>query len=101
MDIHSVLVTAAEEVIHGVEEARKELAGKATIDFPTRIDIEFGITSSYEVANYDDVRVATVRVSVPLFKGKEAVETPASEALAAEEKDKNGKGGKAKKTATK
>ncbi len=58
MDLHEVIITGVEEVIHGVEGARKELTGKATVGFPTSIEMEFGITSSYEVANYDDVSVA-------------------------------------------
>lgn len=67
MDVHSVIVTAVEEVRHGVRSANAELAGKARVGEPTRIDIEFGITASYEVANYDDVRVATVRASIPIL----------------------------------
>jgi hypothetical protein len=34
---------------------------------PSAIEIEFGITSTYEIANYDDVRVATAKVKIPLF----------------------------------
>jgi hypothetical protein len=96
MDIHSVLITAAEEVIHGVDEARKALGGKATVDYPTSIEVEFGITSAYEVANYDDVTIAKVKVRVPLFAGA-ATTSPASEALQAAEPDKSekkSKGGK-------
>jgi hypothetical protein len=82
MDVHQVITTAVEEVLHGVAEANKALAGKAKVGEPSSVEIEVGITSSYEVANYDDVRVATVRVKVPIFHGK--TEAPASAALEAE-----------------
>jgi hypothetical protein len=79
MDVHSVIVTAVEEVLHGVREANKGLAGKAQVGEPSSVEIEIGITSTYEVANYDDVRVATVRVKVPILTG--ATESPATAAL--------------------
>lgn len=82
MDVHQVITTAVEEVLHGVAEANKTLAGKAKVGEPSSVEIEVGITSTYEVANYDDVRVATVRVKVPIFHGE--TETPASAALESE-----------------
>ncbi len=81
IDLHQVLATAVEEVIHGVEQARKELTGKATVGFPTSVELEFGVTSSYEIANYDDVTVAKVRVRVPLFPEGSTDPAPASAAL--------------------
>jgi hypothetical protein len=86
MDLHNVIVAATEEVIYGVAKAKAELTGKAKVDFPTSIEFEFGMTSAYEVANYDDVRVATVRVRVPIFGEAAPITSPASDALAEEEK---------------
>jgi hypothetical protein len=92
MDIHSVITTAVEEVLHGVTEAKKQLTGKATVGFPNRIEVEVGITSTYEIANYDDVRIATVRVGIPIFQeGEGATESPASEAAAKTATKTNGK----------
>jgi hypothetical protein len=53
---------------------------------PSAIEIEFGITSTYEVANYDDVRVATARVRIPLFSSEQPEEKPAVKAK--KDKDK-------------
>lgn len=88
MDLHQVITSAVEEVLDGVSAANKELAGKARVGEPSSIEIEFGVTSTYEVANYDDVRVATVRARLPLFHGGE--EAPATAAVA-EPKEKNKK----------
>jgi hypothetical protein len=85
MDIHQVIASAVEEVLDGVAAANKELAGKARVGEPSSIEIEFGITSSYEIANYDDVRVATVNVRFPLFHGEAA---PATTAVAEEPVEK-------------
>jgi hypothetical protein len=83
LDIHQVIASVVEEVLHGVSAANKELAGKARVGEPTSIEIEFGITSTYEIANYDDVRVATASVRLPLFHGEQA---PATATVAAEKK---------------
>lgn len=81
MDIKNVIDSAVREVLNGVDEAKKSLHGIAGVGYPTRIELEVGITSTYEIANYDDVRVATVRVSIPVFKNGEEASSPASAAL--------------------
>jgi hypothetical protein len=96
MDIHSVLICGVEEVIHGVTKAKEELTGKATVDFPTSVEVEFGVTSSYEVANYDDVTIAKVKVRVPLFPAGKIEAAPASAAMEAKPSSGNGKGAKTK-----
>lgn len=82
MDIHEVIATAVEEVLDGLGKANKDLEGKAVVGAPSSIEIEFGITSSYEVANYDDLRVATVRARLPLHSG--VYQSPATAAVEAE-----------------
>lgn len=90
MDVHSVIATAVEEVLEGVKAANAELVGKARIGDATRIEIEFGITATYEVANYDDLRIATVRATLPILPGGEEGSPvgPATAALAKEEPPK-------------
>jgi hypothetical protein len=88
VDIHQVIASAVDEVLDGVSAANKELAGKARVGEPSSIEIEFGITSTYEIANYDDVRVATVNVRLPLFHGEQSA--PATAAVESEPK-KDGK----------
>lgn len=98
MDVHQVIAAAVSEIRHGVAEANKVLEGKARVGEPNSVEIEVGITSSYEIANYDDIRVATVRVRVPIFhNGTESPATAALEHQADAEPTKKNGGSSSKK----
>lgn len=90
IEIKNVILTAVEEVRDAIDAANKEFISKKTkVDYPTRVEVEFGITSAYSVANYDDVRIATVRVSIPVFhqngaQGAQIESSPATAAIAGE-----------------
>jgi hypothetical protein len=92
MDIHLVLAAVVEEVLDSVEAANGELGALASVDYPSRVEIEFGMTTSYEVANYDDVSPVKVRVSFPFYKGKKVVSPAIAAEAAALEKEATKKG---------
>lgn len=80
MDIKELIVASARQILEGVKEAQQTLKDETSIGLPTRLEIEIGITSSYEMANYDDIRIANVIFSVPLYTEATSL-SPASAAL--------------------
>lgn len=89
MDLKQVIIRAAEAIIETMPEARMHLGEKVKIGNPSRLEIEFGINGSYELANFDDSSAAKVRFQIPLYGTDD--ETPASAALAAEKPAKSKK----------
>jgi hypothetical protein len=86
VDVKEVIVSATKAVLEGINEAKVALKDVTQLGSPSRIELEIGINPSYEVANYDDVRIATVTVSIPLTNSGETLASPASEALQSDKK---------------
>jgi len=100
MDIKAIIVNAAQAIIDGVGEAKKNLASKAQIELPSRFEVEYGINANYIPADYNDVHIAKVRFSVPLLQPSED-KSPATDALQQGEKEKPQQKGKLNKKDTK
>lgn len=81
MDMKELIVASTRQIMEGVKEAQQALKDEVSIGLPTRMELEIGITSSYEIANYDDVRIANLTISVPFTTAVIAAASPASAAL--------------------
>lgn len=68
MDLKNCIVTAANEIASAILETQKQLAStdsQAMVEFPHEFEVEFGLNPTFEIANYDDVQIAKVRVVIP------------------------------------
>jgi hypothetical protein len=90
VDVKTIMTTAARTILEGYGEAAIRMKKDLIIEFPTSMSVEFGINSSYEIADYNEVSVAKIRVSLPLLRPKDEV-TPATEAVKEKEEAKPAK----------
>lgn len=75
MDLKEVIIVAVRETLSGMSEARIALKDEVDIVDPAKIDLEFWINGSYELANWDEIsnsKITAVRISIPFFKKEEA-----------------------------
>jgi hypothetical protein len=75
------------------EEAKKSLGRVITIDYPPKIDMEFGLTpGNYKVsASSMDPLIAKIRISVPLREPGKSISPATAELEAAKEEPKKKK----------
>lgn len=102
-DIKNAMTSAIRHIILGVSETQVNLKDEIKIDRPGRVEFEFGINGSYEIADHTEFNSASemgkIRFSIPLFwKGEESPATKAIEGKEGkEEKPTKGKANKKEK----
>lgn len=85
IDLKNALTSAVRHLILAVEEAQLNLKDEIMLQRPSKVEFEFGINGSYEIADHTEFNSASetgkIRFSIPLLWKDAAEGTPASDAL--------------------